>query len=184
MKKQERDYYNSLYEIASELNSAKDSNYVLRAIVETVSDVFSAKGCSFLLLSPDKEKLLHTANYGLSEEFIRKGPVSPTTRIAAAVLEGKPTAVEDVATDKRIEYLDCALSEGIVSFLSVPVKLRGEVIGILRIYTGDKRHFSKADKDFAGLVANLGAIAFERSKLYEALRKDYEALRSYYFPFL
>ncbi|MCK4844012.1 MAG: GAF domain-containing protein, partial [Dehalococcoidia bacterium] len=69
-------YYRSLYEIAAVVNSAGTPDSVLEAIVKTVAEALKAKGCSLMLLTPDREALLHTAAYGLSNWYVRKGPLS------------------------------------------------------------------------------------------------------------
>lgn len=176
MEEREQRYYHSLYEIAAAVNSAATSETVLRSIVESLAKALEAKGCSLMLLTPDRKLLLHTAAYGLSDWYIRKGPVSADRSIAEA-LEGKPVSVLDAVEDDRIQYRKQAKEEGIASMLSVPVMLREEVVGVIRVYTAEPRHFTDADTYFVGAVANLGAIALENARLHDSAKKDYEALR-------
>ncbi len=172
----ERVYYQSLYEVAAALNSSHAAEGVLRSIVERVTKAMQAKGCSLMLLTPDKKLLLHTAAYGLSDGYIRKGPVSADRSISEA-LEKKAVAVLNATTDDRIQYREQAKKEGIASILSIPMLLRDEVIGVLRVYTATPCTFTVEDMYFAGAVANLGAIALENARLYEAIQKDYEEFR-------
>lgn len=176
MKDAEERYYHRLYEVAAVLNSARTSEAVLHSIVENVAKALGAKGCSLMLLTPDRKLLHHVVDCGLSEKYLRKGPVSADKSISAA-LEGKPVAVLDTAEDERIQYREEAKKEGIASILSVPVMLRDETIGVIRVYTAEPCRFTMDDMYFVGAVANLGAIALENAKLYEAIHKDYEALR-------
>lgn len=176
MSEWERRYYHSLYEIAATLNSVRAPDEILHSIVKSVAEALEAKGCALMLLTPDKSTLLHAAAYGLSDRYVRKGPVSADKSIAKA-LEGEPVAVLDATEDDRIQYRKQAKEEGIASILSVPMLLRGEVIGVVRVYTAGPRHFTEADIYFVGAVANLGAIALENARLYEAVQKDYEDLR-------
>ena len=62
--------------------------------------------------------------------------------------------------------------------------LREEIVGVARVYTAEPRQFTTDDTYFIGAVANLGAIALENAKLYEALKKDYETFRREYFSSL
>jgi len=169
-------YYQSLYEIAAAMNSIRVPEDVLRSIVENVTKAMRAKGCSLMLLTPDRKLLLHTAAYGLSDWYVRKGPLSADKSISKA-LEGKPVAVLDAAEDERIQYREQARKEGIVSILSVPMLLRDETIGVIRVYSSKPRHFTMEDMYFVGAVANLGAIALENARLNESVAKDFEALR-------
>ena len=176
MEKAESKYYQSLYEVAAAVNSTRASEAILHYIVENVTKTVGAKGCSLMLLTPDRQLLLHTAAYGLSDWYVRKGPVSTDKSISEA-LEGKPVAVLDATEDERIQYREQAKKEGIASILSVPMMLREEIIGVIRVYTAEPRHFTMDDIYFVGAVANLGAIALENVRLYESVQKDYEVFR-------
>ncbi len=176
MEKTKEVYYQSLFELAAALNSARAPEAVLQSIVEGIAKAMGAKGCSLMLLSPDRKVLLHTVAYGLSDWYVRKGPISADKSISEA-LEGKPIAVFDATEDHRIQYREQAKKEGIASILSVPVTLREDTIGVIRVYTAERRQFTMDDMYFVGGVANLGAIALENARLYEAVQKDYETFR-------
>jgi GAF domain-containing protein len=176
MERNKEDYYTSLYELAAALNSSRAPNSILQSMVEGVAKAMGAKGCSLMLLSPNRKVLLHTVAYGLSEWYVKKGPVSADKSISEA-LEGKAVAILDVTKDDRIQYREQAKKEGIASILSVPVMLREENIGVIRVYTAEPCHFTMDDIYFVGAVANLGAIALENARLYEAVQKDYETFR-------
>lgn len=176
METTEKSYYHSLYEAAAALNSARAHEGILHTIVERVAKTVGAKGCSLMLLSPDRKLLLHTVAYGLSDWYVRKGPVSADKSISEA-LAGRPVAVLDATTDERVQYREQAKREGIASVLSVPMKLREEIIGVLRVYTAERHSFSEDEIYFAEAVANLGAIALENGRLYDACQRDYEAFR-------
>jgi len=170
------DYYQGLYELAAAVNSSLGAESVLSSIAEKVVTAMGAKGCSLMLLSPDKKQLFHTAAWGLSDWYVRKGPISADKSIAQA-LEGKVVAIPFAPDDERVQYRDQARKEGIVSILSVPMMLRDEIIGVMRIYTQERRDFNIDDEFFAAAAANLGAIALENARLYEAVAKDFETLR-------
>ena len=129
-------YYTSLYELAAALNSARSPESILQSIAEGVAKTMGAKGCSLMLLSPDRKVLLHTVAYGLSDWYVRKGPVSADRSISEA-LEGKPVAVFEAIKDERIQYREQAKKEGIASILSVPMMLREETIGVIRVYAAE-----------------------------------------------
>lgn len=176
MEKTEVNYYQSLYEAAAAVNSAQDPDTVLRSIVENVAKSMSAKGCSLMLLTLDKKLLLHTEAYGLSERYVRKGPVSADRSISQA-LGGQPVAILDATKDDRVQYQEQAKEEGISSILSVPMMLREETVGVIRVYTTEPRQFTIDDIHFVGAVAHLGAIALENAKRYDRLREEYETFR-------
>ena len=52
-------------------------------------------------------------------------------------------------------------------------------VGVLRIYTNEKRTFAEEERDFLMAVSHISAIAIENARLHEALRSDYELLTQY-----
>jgi GAF domain-containing protein len=158
------------------MNSANTPEDVLSSIVEDVAEALGAKGCSIMLLTPDRKRLLHTAAYGLSDWYIRKGPYLADKSIAGT-LKSEPVAILDATKDERMQYPEHQEREGVASILSVPMMLRDEVIGVMRVYTAEPRHFTADDIYFVSAVANLGAIALENAELYEFVHKDYVTIR-------
>jgi signal transduction protein with GAF and PtsI domain len=176
MENNNKTYCQNLYNLAATLNSARSPGDVIHSIVESVTKAMSAKGCSLMLLTPDKKILLHTAAYGLSDWFVRKGPVV-VDQSMTYTLEGNPLAVQDATKDDRVQYQKQMMEEGIVSALNVPVKLREDVIGVMRVYTSQRYQFTDDDIAFASMAANFGAMALESARFYDVLQKDYDTFR-------
>jgi signal transduction protein with GAF and PtsI domain len=169
-------YCHDLYNLVSTLNSSRSPANVIKSIVEGVAKAMNAKGCSLMLLTPDRKILLHTAAYGLSDWFVRKGPVK-VDKSMEYTLQGNALAVLDATADERVQFRQQLRQEGIASVLSVPVTLRDEVIGVMRIYTAVPYEFTEADILFARMAASFGAIALEAAHFYHTLQKDYEEFR-------
>ena len=176
MKDVNSSYYKALYEVSKTVNSKLQVDEVLNAFVKGVTEAMSAKGCALMLLSPDKKQLVHKVAYGLSEAYVGKGTVHVDASMSEA-LEGKVVAVPNAPEDPRVEYHEEAKKEGIASVMSVPMVLGEEIIGVLRIYTKEQRHFSIDDMYFAGVVANLAAIAMENARLCQSVREGFDTLK-------
>ena len=169
-------YCQSLYSLAATLNSARSPADVIHSIVKSVTTAMSVKGCALMLLTPDKKILLHTAAYGLSDWIVRKGPVI-VDQSMTYTLEGNPLVVLDATSDERVQYHKQIKEEGSASVLSVPVKLREDVIGVMRVYTSQRYQFTEDDIAFASMAANFGAMALESARFYDTLQKDYDTFR-------
>ncbi|MBI4321005.1 MAG: GAF domain-containing protein [Chloroflexi bacterium] len=175
METREARYYRALYQVAVTINSTLDTRAVLKAVAESTAGALQAKACSIILLSPDRRELYHSAAYGLSDWYVRKGPLSVDASMSEA-LSGRSVVVLDVSTDPRVQYRPQAIREGIASVLSAPIRLRDHVIGVVRVYTAERRQFSPEDIEFVEAVANLGAIALENAHRYEEVKADYDAV--------
>jgi signal transduction protein with GAF and PtsI domain len=169
-------YYQGLFELTSILNTSSSSKEIVSSFVEHVARCMKAKGCALMLLTPEEKILFFTASYGLSDWFVRKGPVI-IDKSMTETLKGNPLVVLDAVSDERVLYHKQLKQEGIASILSIPLNLRNEVIGVMRIYTSEPYQFTEADINFASNAANFGAIAFERAHCYDSLQQDYESFK-------
>ena len=181
MQNRESSYFRALYQVAVTINSSLEPPDVMRAIAQGTAEALAAKACSLLLLSPDRQELRHGGvDYGLSDWYLRKGPVNVDLSMAEA-LDGRSVAVLDAADDSRVQYGPQNREEGIASILSVPVRLRGDVIGVMRVYTAEEREFSADDVEFVEAVANLGAIALENARRHDEVRADFDQVSRYIY---
>lgn len=128
-----------------------------------------------MLLTPDRQELNHTSAYGLSNWYVRKGAMSVDLSMAEA-LAGHSVAVLDAGSDHRVQYRPQAVREGIASVLSVPIWLRGQVIGVMRVYTAEPREFTPEEIEFVEAVASLGAIALQNARQYAEVKANYEGV--------
>jgi len=133
-----------------------------------------ANGCRILSLKSQKEYLITVGTYGLSDLYLKKGPLDARKSLPE-ILEGEVVFIADAAKDERVQYPQIALEQGISSILGVPILRKGEAIGEIRIYTREPRQFSEADRSFLLSVADMCAVIFERTELHQLLEQDYKA---------
>ena len=167
-----RRYYVNLYKIAKAINSSLQVREVMSILTQNTAAAIDAKGCAVLLLSPDKKRLWHGAVWGLSDSYINKGPLSVDFSIAEACIQARSVLVLKANEDERVQYQEEAKKEGIASILSVPLTVKGEVVGILRVYTSDPRMFPEEEISFLEAIADLAAIALQNARLYEWAKRS------------
>ena len=129
-----------LLEVSKAVNSTLEVKKVLHLLVKTAVNALDIKAAAVRLLDQTRQKLELVASFGLSDRYLNKGPVLSDKSIAEAMM-GKAVSIYDVASDSRATYPKEAGEEGIKSILSVPVTLKGNVIGVMRIYTGKLQDF-------------------------------------------
>lgn len=154
-----------------QLDSPLSYGDVLSAIVESTAKSIKAKGCSLLLLTPDRKQLVRSASYGLSKQYIEKGPLLSSRSLSKA-LEGKPVLALHADKDRNVQYRKQAKKEGIASILSVPVIITKEVVGVMRIYTSQPRQFTAEEIRLLEGIASLGALALRKTKMHETASSD------------
>lgn len=177
MRRSKAQYYNTLYQITKTVTSTLNLDEVLRLIVENTAKTMGAKACSIRLIDEDKKTLRVVSAYGLSEDYLKKGPVEiDKSLLDAEVLKGNVVKIRDATIDPRFQYPEEAKREGIRSVLCVPLQLKDRIIGVMRVYTDKVHSFSKGEIEFLTALANSAAIAIENAKLYDLLLKNYNKL--------
>ena len=129
------------------------------------------KACSIRLINEITRELELVASKGLSEHYLKKGPLHIDKSIREA-LTGTPVLIADARTDPRIEYQPEKAQEGIISILSLPIIARKRVIGILRLYSEEARRYSREEVAFLSALAELAGIAIINAQLYERTKYD------------
>ena len=84
---------------------------------------------------------------------------------------GRGVVIIDAKTDLHSLYHQAAAEEGIGSVLAVPISVKDEVIGMLRLLSTEVRAFSGADINFAMAVAEQGGLAIQRAMDYARMQQ-------------
>jgi len=151
---------------------------ILRLIVTVTAEVMNSKICSLLLLN-DKNELEIKATQAVSEDYKKKPPLKLGQGIAGRVAqENKPIIVPDVREDPRYINQEIAKKEGLCSLLSIPLSVKGKVIGVLNLYTSAPHRFTKGEIETLTTVANQAAIVIENANLLVQTRVVQEELET------
>lgn len=173
-------YFHALLDVATAVNSSLEPADVLRKITGQTAKAMNCKASTIRLLDRTGNLLLASAAHGLSEGYMRKGPVEVSkSGMDANVLAGKLIHLRDATSDGRFQYPESAKKEGLISVLSAPLMTDGKAIGILRVYSDKERDFTDDECAFMQGVANISAIAIANARMHSALRKNYDLLTSY-----
>lgn len=162
--------------LSTNINSSLDIRDILDILTVDVARAFGVKAVSVRLLDREKKILQLVSSYGLSEKYLKKGPVYAEKSIAEA-LKGNIVAIHDASTDEGVQYKNEKKAEEIISILCVPIKVMNEIIGVLRLYSGVPRVFTEDEIKLATAIANQGGLAIHNASLYLMLKEDIKDLR-------
>jgi signal transduction protein with GAF and PtsI domain len=168
-------YLQIFKDVCGKINSSLEIGEVLSSITESTVHALHVKGCTIFLLDRVKKKLRIGSSYGLSESYTNKGSVDSEKSIVDT-LNGEWVMVSDAKNDPRIQYREEADQEGIESILSVPMSVKGTIIGVLRIYTSEPRHFSDIENEFISGLSQIGSIGIENARIHDHLKTEHEKL--------
>ncbi len=169
--------YETLLSVTKAISHSRDPEEVVLMTVDSITTALAVKGCTVFLIDRKTDKLEVAASFGLSDEYINKGPVSALRSIAQSLEDG-PVAIYDITDDPRIQYPEEAKKEGIASILSVPMVAGGHLIGALRVYTSQPWEFTLEDVNFVQAMAYMGSMALDMARHYKGLKDSIEILKT------
>ena len=169
--------YDTLVRITKAISTIQDPEEIVLITVEGVTHALNVKGCALFLFSEKSDELKLAGYYGLSDEYVDKGPVSAIRSIASSLQERQPVAIFDVTDDPRIQYPEAAVKEGIASILSSPIIVGEQLVGCLRVYTAEPWEFTLADVNFVQAVAQLVGMGIEMCRVNQGLRESIDILK-------
>ena len=175
MEKKGKSYFKLFRDTCKIINSSLNLTEVLNLITQNMVAVLDVKACSVFLWDRRQRTLEISATHGLTESYLKKGAIDADKSIKET-LQGEPVLIRDTSSDPRIQYPDEAQKEGIASIFSVPISVKGMVIGVLRIYMSEMRSFSEDEIEFITGLADMGGIAIDNARMYDHLKADHESL--------
>lgn len=158
-------------ELASSINSTLDIQEILKHMTEEVCDTFNMKGAAIRLLDEDTNTMQLVASHGLSDEFVRNiQPINTNTTLRA--LKGETVIINDTDADDRVQFREEMKKEGIKSMIVTPIMAREQVIGILRLYSGEQREFPNDLIMMVEALGHQGGLAIQNASMYLKLQED------------
>jgi len=164
-------YFRTLHEVTQAVLSTLNSTEVVQLIVDKVISIMQVKASALRLRNEITHELELIATTGLSEKFLAKGQPH-TNQSISETLAGRPVLITDIANDPRLEYPVETVAEGINSILSMPIIARQRVVGVLRLYSAEKRQYSQEEITFLSALAEIAGVAIMNARIYEKTRND------------
>jgi Nif-specific regulatory protein len=165
----------ALYEISRALASSLDLKKTSHKILEILASVLDMRHGTLTLLDPETGELVIETAHGLSAEEISRGRFKIGEGVTGRVFEkGEPMIVPDVGREPL--FLNRTRSRGDltkekIAFLCMPVKIRGETIGVMSV----DRLFRFGSPDFEDDVRVLTVVTSligQAVKLHQAVSRE------------
>jgi signal transduction histidine kinase len=162
----------TLYDVNKTVSSTLNLEEVLNLITQSAAEAMGIRACTIRLLDESGRIVDTVAAYGLSEQYLTKGPVDVEKSLFTyQALSGRPSIVSDTSWDDRLQYPAEAEAEGIKSMLCVPLLIRSRAEGVICAYSTEADHFSEDDAEFLAALASEGGAAIVNARAYQALEE-------------
>lgn len=167
---EDHDTYDRSIEALSLISKAITSDQyledILRLIVMVTAEVMKSSVCSLWLLDEKESVLRLRATQSIDREYLKDRVLKVGEGVVGKVVaENRAYAVANVLTDPIFKEKDLARRMGLVSMLSVPMRVGERVIGVINCYTSHPHAFSDLQMNLLTTVANQAAVAIEKTEL-------------------
>lgn len=170
----------ALSRISSAVSGLWHLDKILNVALDTVLEIIHGTIGGILLLDKRTQELHYEVQRGLSAKYAEDVRLKIGQGIAGTVAaSGKPLLLEDISKDPRTAHLDLVSAEGLKGFVSVPLRAKNEVVGVMNVASHLPGHFAKEDMYLLDSIGHQLGTAIEQAKLYERLsnaRERYQRL--------
>ncbi|MCX8083474.1 MAG: GAF domain-containing sensor histidine kinase [Calditerrivibrio sp.] len=159
-----KDLLDILVEISEKMASTLLIDDLLRDILKIAQEYLSVKRISIMTI--EGEQLVIKAAVGLNIDYkMVKIPLGHG-------VSGKVAVTGETIVLNRTEKTHKELGYDTASYMSVPLKIKDKLIGVLNLTDKEDDYFFDDDIKIAKYIASQCAISIEKAQLYESMRKS------------
>ncbi|MBL7201168.1 MAG: GAF domain-containing protein [Anaerolineae bacterium] len=159
----------ALSEVGAVINSTLEVSEVLNRVMDKVIDITGAERGYVVLRDEETERLEFMVARNLDRETLNQQSFQVSRTIVNHVAEsGDPVVTTNAQADPRFQAQESVVSYSLRSILCVPLRVRGQVIGVMyadnRIKSG---LFGERELNLLIAFANQAAVAIDNARLFE-----------------
>ncbi|MDW8298137.1 MAG: GAF domain-containing protein [Anaerolineae bacterium] len=153
---------------------------MLFVLAEGACSLLDADMSKVMLVDESKTALRGVAWYGMDDElgqalFSKIG--EGLSGLCAK--SGNPVKSSNLLTDQRVnEENSQARRSGMRSELCVPIRVRGEVIGVLSVMSREHKRFTQEEEYLLGTLAGQAGAALENARIYGLMQRQLTIART------
>jgi signal transduction histidine kinase len=161
------------------LNASLDLDQVLSTVVTRVCDLLEVAACSVWLLDGDSGDLVCRCAKGAHQDVVVGWQLAPGQGLAGHVLKTGESLIVPDTEREPLYYRGVEQETGLKlrSILSVPLRLKDEMIGVLQVLDRGVDRMQHTDQVLMEAVASAAAIALENARLYADLQARMDQLK-------
>jgi GAF domain-containing protein len=159
-----------IYKVVTRAMAESDNMELMASqLTQLLVGTLGIKGSTIFVLNPETEELETLASFGLSINYLNKGPVLVKKSLDHKAMK-EPIVIRDVNESDRLQYPEAAKKEGIRAIVSLPITLSGKFVGVLRLYHFEPWDISEQDLDTLSLLGENMGLTMMYTRLLNALR--------------
>jgi two-component system, NtrC family, sensor kinase len=169
-------FYHTFRDISKAVHASTSVDEVLEMVVWKATEAMGGKGAVLRILNVKTQRLELFAEQGMTESYVSRGPVARHQLITDLCKRKKVIVIDDIMNDPRVVNKRELEQEGIQTIVDIPLTLRQDVIGIIRMYFDNPRRFTDDEMDLMIAIAEQCACAIDKARLIQEQQSQYDAL--------
>lgn len=168
----------ALSRVSAAVSGLGDLDAILEVALDNVLNIMSGSIGGILLLDEHTQALSYRIYRGLSAKYVEEMRLKLGEGIAGRVAQnGKSVLLEDISVDPRVANPDLVRTEGLRAFISVPLRAREAVLGVINVASHLPHRFTEDDMHLLHSIGDIVGVAIEQAKLQQRLRQGRERYR-------
>ena len=174
-------YYHGLMassRVSAAISGLYELDAILRIGLDNVLNIMNGTVGGIMLLDEPSQTLFYRVYHGLSAKYAEEMRLKLGEGIAGKVAQsGRAVLLEDISSEPNAARIDLISLEGLRAFISVPLRAKDNVLGVMNVASHVPHRFAKEDVYLLHSIGDQLGTAIEQARLYERLRKARERLR-------
>jgi signal transduction histidine kinase len=174
-------YYQGLMassRVSAAISGLHELDAILRIGLDNVLNIMNGAVGGIMLLDEPSQMLFYRVYHGLSDKYAEEVRLKLGEGIAGKVAQtGRAVLLEDISSEPNAAWIDLVRLEGLRAFISVPLRAKDNVLGVMNVASHTPHRFTKEDMHLLHSIGDQLGTAIEQARLNERLRKARERLR-------
>ena len=168
----------ALSRVSAAISGLHELDAILRIGLNNVLNIMNGTVGGIMLLDEPIQTLSYRVYHGLSDKYAEEMRLKLGEGIAGKVAQsGRAVLLEDISSEPDAARIDLISTEGLRAFISVPLRAKDNVLGVMNVASYVPHRFTKEDVHLLHSIGDQLGTAIEQAILNERLRKARERLR-------
>jgi len=166
--RRQRERETALRDVAEAVASTLDLDTLLNLFLDKFASLFVKLAFTARLVDPKTGSLEPFALRNVEEIGWKSGPSAHQGVRARAVMAlGKPLVLVDLLSDSHLGNSNFLRRNGFVSYVGIPLIAKGTSIGVVGVYSKERREFERDEVEFFSALGRQAAVAIYNSRIHE-----------------
>jgi len=162
-----------LSRVSAAVSGLGDLDAVLRVGLDKTLEYMEGVAGGIMLLDKGKDVLQYRVYRGLSEQYAEKMQLEMGQGLAGRVAQtGRAVVVDDISQEPDAARPQLIDMEGLRAFISVPLRSKERVLGVMNCASRMPRHFTRTDMHLLHSLGDQLGTAVDQARLYERLNRS------------